>query len=461
MLHLVFKPHRDNLRADTSEAQKIFVLLKVIPAGPLASARPPLALTLVIDTSGSMREFGHRAARPDSDERDAFQLSKLERAIEATNAVLCDPRLVEGDLISLVQFDDVARVVFPLSPLGNGEAARAALPKLRGFSGGTKLAPGLLAAKRELARILQGGAAQRVLLLTDGQAFDPEACRAAAQELAAANAPLIAIGVGEDYNEELLRDLAEIWRGRPYHLQDIERLEEVFGLEVQSSTREVITDLQAQVQTVMGVSLDSVTRVYPDLAEMSLAPAPSQVAPSQDGINVSLGNIMAGDYTVFVLELTVAGRARGAGRARLAQVQLSGTAATRAQVVASPRHDIVVSFSGEDERVETVDHEVLGYVEQRNVDRLVQDAMSGAQRDLPGARRSLQSALEMTKRLGNLRVTRLLQRSLDELDAGGKLSPATRKTVMLETRTRTVKTRVADDSSDLPSENDIRRLTGA
>lgn len=444
MIHLSLKPHRDSLQAGTPDLQKLFVLLKVIPAPVLAGVRPPLALALVIDTSGSMREgtLGRGA-------------SKLQRALAATEAILGDARLVENDLVSLIQFDDVARVVWPLAPLGNRQGARAALKRLETYAGGTRMAQGLMAAQRELRRIEQGGVAQRVLLLTDGQAFDPEECRAAAHQLAELNAPLVTMGAGEDYNEELLRDLAEIGRGRPYHLQEMERLGEVFGSEVQSSIREVVTDLRAQVQTVSGVSLDSVTRVYPDLAEMTLGQSTGQTQ------SVSLGNVRAGDYTVFVLELTLSGRARGVGRARLAQVQLSGAVPTSQDTIESPQQDVVVSFSGERSAVEAVDEEVLGYVQQRNADRLVQNALRLAPQDKAGARRSLQSALELTRRIGNPAITRLLQNSLDELESQGKLSSAMRKTIALETRTRTIKTQGADALTDVPGEDEIRRLTGA
>lgn len=454
MLNLVFKPHRDILRAETSDAQKLFVLLKVIPAAALALVRPPLALALVLDTSGSMREPSHPAA-------GEVGMSKLDRAIEATRALLSNPHLVEGDLISIIQFDDVARVILPLSPLGQGDEARAALEKLKGYSGGTQVAKGLVAARAELARILQGGVAQRVLLLTDGQAFDPQACREAAAGLAQDDVPLVSMGIGDDYNEELLRDLAEIGRGRPYHVSQIEQLSEVFQTEVQTSVREVVIGLRAEVQVVSGVSLDSVTRVYPDLSEIDFTHAPPDKSAQPNSASLSLGNIMAGDYTVFVLELTVSGMARPTGRVRLAQVQLSGAVSATPAPVESPRHNIVVSFSGEPNQAEKVDDEVLGYVQQRNVDRLVQGAVRRAAHDVPGARQSLQSAVEMTRRIGNARVTRLLQESLDELGTQGQLSSSTRKTIALETRTRTIKTRAADALSDVPDEDEIRRLTGA
>ena len=294
-----------------------------------------------------------------------------------------------------------------------------------------------------------------MLLLTDGQAFDAKECYAAAQQLADLNVPLVTIGVGDDYNEELLRDLAEIGRGRPYHLQEIEGLGEVLGGEVQSSIREVVTNLRAEVQTVAGVALDGVTRVYPDLAEMKT------VASTDKMKSVALGNIQSGDYTVFVLELTLSGRERSAGRARLAQVQLSGAVPTSQGSTESERHDIVVSFTDEQSAIENVDDEVLGYVQQRNADRLVQNALKLAPTDAAGAQKSLQSALELTRRIGNPENTRLLQNSLDELADKGKLSSGTRKTIALETRTRTIKTQAADTLTDVPGEDEIRRLTGA
>ena len=442
MIHLVLKPHRDSLQAATPDLQKLFVLLKVIPASNLSRVRPPLALAVVIDTSGSMRE-------------GARGVSKLERAIEATDAILSDGRLSENDLISVVQFDDVARVILPLAPIGDRQSARAALGQVENYTGGTRLAQGLLAAHGELARIEQGGVAMRALVLTDGETFDAPECPAAAQQLAKLNAPLVTIGVGESYNEELLRDLAEIGRGRPYHLSEIERLGEIFGAEVQSSMREVITDLRAQVQTVAGVTLDSVTRVYPDLAEMNVKSEGDKMS------SVALGNIQTGDYTVFVLELSLSGRARNAGRARLAQVQLTGNMSGAPDKIESPVHDVVVAFSDEQAAVEAVDDEVLGYVQQRNADRLVQNALRLAPTDKTGARQSLQTALQLTRRIGNPQVTRILQSSLDELDERGQLSSGTRKTIALETRTRTIKTQSADALTGVPDDNEIRRLTGA
>ena len=56
------------------------------------------------------------------------------------------------------------------------------------------------------------------------------------------NSPLIAIGVGVEYNEDLLRDLAELSQGRPYHLAQMGQLGDILNDEIGSSVREVVTD---------------------------------------------------------------------------------------------------------------------------------------------------------------------------------------------------------------------------
>jgi Ca-activated chloride channel family protein len=233
-------------------------------------------------------------------------------------------------------------------------------------------------------------------------------------------------------------------------LHSIEHLGQVLGTEVRTSVREVVTDLQAYISTVKGVTVDSVTRVYPSLAEMK---------SGSDA--VALGNIPAGDYTVFVLEITVAGMARPASRARVVQLQLSGDVPGLNQRTKSDVYDVVVSFSGDEAGTSIIDEEVLGYVQQRNADRMVQSALQQASSDVDGARRTLQAALQMTQRVGNGEVTRIIESSLQELDKTGTISSGTRKTVALSGRTRTVKTRGPAAADNIPPEEQIRKLTGA
>lgn len=467
MLNVIMKPHRSALRAGAAEEQKLFVMLKLIPQAEVAQARPPLALALVIDTSGSMREFADQeeakrqaADRGLSGERQvadgsahrAVELTlptKLDQAIQAAHRLVDDERLAADDQVTIIHFDDQAATLLPLTALADRAAAHQAIDSLAEHSGGTHMGKGMRSAQEQLAS-LPAQVAKRVVLLTDGNTFDEETCQGLAPQFAQANTPLIAVGIGEEYNEELLRQLADVTQGRPYHLQQMEQLRAILEAEVGSSVREVVTDLQATIAAVKGVRLESLTRVYPSLSEVNAAEQPQR-----------LGNIAAGDYTVFVLEFAVAGLERPPSRVRLARVGLAGHAPGLGRRDELPPQELFIDFTTDETAIAAVDPEVLAYVQQKNVDRMVQQAVHLATQDAGRARQTLQVAVGMTQRLGNAAVTQMLERALDELDQTGTISAGTRKTVALGGRTRTMKAGGTAAAEGVPSEEEIRRVTGA
>ena len=100
----------------------------------------------------------------------------------------------------------------------------------------------------------------------------------------------------------------------------------------------------------------------------------------------------------------------------------------------------------------------------------VKGAGAGAVADAPGGRqrssfgpllRRHRAAVGMTQRVGNPAMTRILQNALDELNKTGTISVGTRKTVALGGRTKTVKTGATVPMEGLPSNDEIRKLTGA
>ena len=467
MLNVMFRPHRVALNSGSTDEQKLFAMLKVMPKGEIAGARPPLAFALVIDTSGSMREFADQeqaaamvrgrglnvqsqaGADGTGAAVDLSLPTKLDQAIQAAQTLINDARLTAEDNVAVIHFDDEAQSLLPLSPLSRKQAALQAADSLRKYSGGTHIAKGLSCAERELSG-LPSSVSKRVLLLTDGQTFDEAECRPLAGQFAQSNTPLIAIGVGVEYNEDLLRDLAELSQGRPYHLAQMGQLGDILNDEIGSSVREVVTDLQASVSTVKGVKLSAVTRVYPSLAEVSAS-----------GSSYRLGNIAAGDYTVFIFEFTVSGIARPPSRARIAQLGLTGHVPGLGRREELPPQDLFVAFTTDERQVAEVDPEVLGYVQQKNLDKMVQDAVKVAGTDAAKARQTLHAAVGVTQRIGNSAMTRILQNAPDELTQSGTISVGTRKTVALGGRTKTVKTGAAVPLEGVPSNEDIRKMTGA
>jgi Ca-activated chloride channel family protein len=459
MLNATIKPHRPYLRARAG-GQKLFVMLKLLPAPEAGRGRPRVELALVIDTSGSMRE-PVPGAQGQVTPIDPFTVdgktynatvdgsSKLDVAMEAARRLLGSTHLQPDDTVSLIQFDDRSQVVATGKAGPDQARLLAAVDRLPEFSGGTQMAPGLRNAEVELREEVGGNAARTVLLLTDGLAIDEDECRRAAAALAELRARVVALGVGEEYNEDLLADICSITQGKPYDFRDMTALPQIFENELGSATRQVVSEVQVTARTVRDVRLVSATRVYPSLADLDVAKTPLQ-----------LGSLEAGDYTIAVLEFDVP--ERPAVRARLAQLGVTYCVPAQGYRGEIPPADVTVEFTTDESLAAAVDAEVMGYVQQRNVDNLVRQAAEQAQSNPAQAAKTLQVARAMTQRLGNRGMTIALGKAEEELRSNGTISAGTRKTIKLGARTQTMKVGSPDETpQNVPSQEDIRRLTGA
>lgn len=467
MLKIIWKPHRNSLKAGSGDAQKVFAMLKMIPDAQAAASRPPLALALVIDTSASMQSYADqneaktlaqqtgaqgRSSSVDGGSYSSYDMNLptlLDQAIQAAHIMVDDERLAPSDTISIIHFDDEARTLVPLTPVSQRGALHGAIESLRDFAGGTRMAQGLRCALAEMNR-LPPETAKRAIVFTDGAAFDEEQCSELLPSFAQTNTPIISIGFGEEYNAELMRQMADMTQGRPYHVREITDMGAVLGEEIGKGVNEVVTDLKASISSVKGVSVNGVTRVYPNLADVNPGEKP-----------LRLGNIEKGDFTVFIFELTVEGVERPPSRVRISQLGLTANAPGLNRVQEFAPENLFIEFTTDEAAIAAVDPEIIGYVQQKNVGRLVEDAVRIATIDASRAGQTLQVAAGMTQRLGNAAMTQMLTNAMDELNASGTISVGTAKTVQLGLKTKTIKTAVVgDDGRGGLSAEEIRRMTG-
>lgn len=445
MINVVAKAHRGFLLANNSDAQKLFVMLKLIPGQEAAAQRPTLSIALVVDTSGSMQAFADQeksrklaqqrglSGTPGSNADGGCNIlpldlpTRLDLAVDACQKLVNDQRLSSSDQLAVIQFDTNASALLPLQTLSDRAHAAGAVENLRKHSGETWMAKGLKLARKQMAQ-LQPSAIKRVLLFTDGATVDEPGCKREAGAFAEMNCPITAIGVGDEYNAELLSEIASISAGRVYPLEDMQQFDATLQDELGSSVREVITNLRMTVSGVKGVQLDSVTRVYPFLADVPM-----------DGQPFRMGNLEKGDYTVFLLDLTVQGLKRPPSEARLARIILSGEIPGLGRTWESSPQDVRITFTLDQAKAEEVDEEVSKYAQDRTVDSIRKRAAALASRDPQGATRLLEQAKSMTRRLGNDNATRQLEAAENELKSTGTLSAKTQRITSLGGRTKTIK----------------------
>lgn len=432
MLSVEVRPHRRYVKVQSADPQKLFVMLKLLPAAELRAARPDQAVVLVVDTSGSMYE------------ELAGGGLKIERAIDAANRLIQDPRLLPTDRVAVIHFDDDARTLLPLQLLGDRSAALGAVAQLTQFSGGTMMGLGLQHAVRELSRV-PVEMAKRVFLLTDGVTGDEEECKQVAQDLRSANAPVVGVGIGDGYNEDLLAAVAGVTLGTPWHLANMAELAKIFSAQLIDATSEVVTNVKANIRVIKDVRISALTRVLPSVSSVDLTTAPYH-----------LGNLSAKEETVFITELDLP--AKAAARYRIGQVGLTyDVPARRARGEAAPVA-LVVEYTADEGLAAQVDQDVMFYVQQLNVGHMIQQAAAQATINPRQAQQTLRIAQQMTQRLGNTALTQVLRNAEQELMSKGTLTPGTMKTMKVGSKTQTV--RSGQGPAGL-SEEEIRKLTGA
>jgi Ca-activated chloride channel family protein len=438
-LNVSITPHREFLPADTN-AQKLFLMLKLRPTKDVAESRPPTAFAFVIDTSGSMYEAV--SGQP-----------KIDIVIESLLALVRSGKLGASDRIAIIQFNETASQLIGLTSATQIHQLESAIAQLRNFSGGTCMGLGLEKALRTLET--QELTVKRTLLFTDGQTFDENDCRAIASDFATKNIPITALGVGDEFNEDLLTHLSDstggtlsyIVPGKALGTQvSILDLPDQIIAEYSQAQQEVITNLALRVKTVPGVELTRIVRAYPTPAEFPLTQPPCPI-----------GNASANDDTIFIVELSIA--SRPTSRVRLAQLGLTYDVPGQKIRGEFPPQNLVVQFIAGQGGATQVNQEVMDYLQQSNISQLVGQATKIAENNPQKAEELLETARRMTLRLGNEAMTASLNSAQEELRQTRKISGGTRKTVKMGAKGKTVK--MGGDINDQVSEDQMRELTGA
>jgi len=176
-------------------------------AAPEASARQPIIFTAVLDVSGSMGG------------------PKLAQAKEAIHHAL--HRLHDGDYFALVTFSSDVKCVMAPAELNSHtrKVVASALDEIQA-TGMTALAGGLEMGITQTVNNLR--ATSMILLLSDGQAnvgqTDLEKIGYTARQAQEKGVTISTLGVGRDYNEALMVEIALQAGGRYYHVVHPEQI---------------------------------------------------------------------------------------------------------------------------------------------------------------------------------------------------------------------------------------------
>jgi Ca-activated chloride channel family protein len=246
----------------TGKHQATLQIAVSTPRDPSEFPRLPMNLVVVVDHSGSMA----------SDMR----LEKVKTGLHT----LVD-NIEDGDRISIISFDDTVTIDAPFTDTVDREALHTTIDRLQP-RGGTNIYEGLRQGFNLLGEYPSNVRQNRVIFLSDGLATVGDTSQtsilAMAKTWIGKGIGLTTIGVGNDFDVELMRGLAENGAGNYYFLEDAAAAGEVFTEELDFFMTPLALDIKIEATAGSGWTLGEVvgSRIWtagPKTGSMSIPAA--------------------------------------------------------------------------------------------------------------------------------------------------------------------------------------------
>src|SRR5262249_8423165 len=158
---------------------------------------------------------------------------KLDKAKEAALMVL--DRLQPDDYISVISYDSTVEVLVPSTHVGNGAELREQISSLSP-RGSTALFAGVSTGIEEVGKHLDAKRVNRIVLLSDGQANvgprSPNELGRLGEVAGRQGISITTVGVGLDYNEDLMTQLALASDGNHAFAENATDLATIFSHEL-------------------------------------------------------------------------------------------------------------------------------------------------------------------------------------------------------------------------------------
>ncbi|MGB8646379.1 MAG: VWA domain-containing protein [Anaerolineae bacterium] len=435
-----------------SQTARLVYLLLEIQARDLAPAAPlPLNIGLVVDKSESMcipmltpeqfQEFARDASVGETiiDGIPVWQFTGLSRTAPANAPRTIDyvkqalgnalEHLSADDEFSLTAFARNARLLIPRQSGRNKQTLLQAISDLESVELGNETYMGL-GLSQSLEQVQQGftyNRINRIIALTDGFTFDEPFCRQLAGQAAQAGIGISTIGLGSEFNEELLISIADSSGGMAYFIRQPSELSPVLAHELSGIQDIVLRGLELRLRFMPGVQLRRIHRVRPVISDLSTLSAPDA------SLDLSLGDLPRNGNLAMLFEIVAPPRATGQYQFAHAVLDYTHpqTGSTRQRI----RQDIVIEYA---ETEAPFNPQVMNIVEKLSAFNLQTRALQAVQNgDMASATQKLQAAITRLVNMGENELAQAVRREAANLEQRGQMSPDGPKQLRYEMRNLT------------------------
>ena len=259
----------------STQEQYAHMLLRVSSAkSSTPQAHKKLNLSLVIDRSGSMS--GQKI------------IDARKSAIQMLN------KMRDGDTISVVSYSGKSSI--NVEPTILNEITRSKIEAIIhtiSDGGGTNLSEGMINGINCVSKNKDTNQVNRVLLISDGNAnkgiTEPAQLNKIAREALQKGIIITTLGLGVDYNEDIMTSIADSAGGNYFFIEESEKITETLNQEIAQMVATIGKDLQLKTIIPSNLSLD---KVYGWIIEKN-----------DSDIKVPLGEIFSGQTRAILCRI--------------------------------------------------------------------------------------------------------------------------------------------------------------
>jgi Ca-activated chloride channel family protein len=388
------------------EEQAFYILVEIMPSSEIKGRRPPLNLCLVLDRSTSM------------------QGERLQNAKNAASYII--DRLGEDDIFSLVTFSDKAETVLSGHQRLDKAMAKSVASTIAS-GGGTEILQGLLAGLNEIEKDRLPNSINHLILLTDGQTYgDEEGCLEQAEIARRRQISITTLGLGADWNDELLDQLAARSGGTSAYIDSPTKIIEVFRDKIRSLRSVLARDLALTLRLGKKVKLREVSRVSPFITKLE----------EQEGV-FPLGMLESRQSDAFLVDMLVS--PQPAGQHRLVRVEVVGDVPTLGRQEEKAWQEIIVNFTEDPIPDQQVPSAIVGALGKLAIFKMQEKTLIELEQGETNlATQRLETMATRLINIGEIELARAALLEASRISKTGQLSPEGRKKIKYGTRSLSI-----------------------
>lgn len=394
----------------TSESKLVYLLAEAKPGAEVGYAPASLNLAVVIDKSGSM-----------------YAAEKLEYVKESVQYVI--DQLRPNDICSIIAFADKARVVIPAGQIVDKIQAKRMIRSIDSVDvgSGTEMLKGIDSAIGEVRRYLVRDKVNHVVLLTDGLTQKENQCKDRCGKESESGISFSTIGVGDDFNEKLLIDIANSGGGKSYYIDDPHDIPDIFAQELKGVQSVMVQNAQLQVRLSKDIEVRRAFKVKPLINDLGTLPFTDRTS------GIKLGDLQKDELQSVLLELVLP--SRQSGSYRLCQLKLFYDIPAQGVSAKSIDQDIAITYTTDSALASVVDPEVMNVVDLVSVFKQQTRALELAQAgDKAKATQLLKAAATTLLERGQTELANQAMAEAGRIESGAGVSSSGTKKLEYGTR---------------------------